>query len=77
MSDGLFDDLEALPHEEIEEMVKQFDRELRSLDEEFNSLRQERRNQVEIVKSLRGAFDGIQEVNSETVSYTHLRAHET
>ena len=65
MSDGLFDDLEALPHDEIEERVKQLERELRSLDEEFNSLRQERRNQVEIVKSLRGAFDGIQEVNSE------------
>ena len=65
MNDGLFDDLEALPHNEIEEKVKQLDRELRSLDEEFNSLRQERRNQVEIVKSLRGAFDGIQEVNSE------------
>ena len=65
MSDGLFDDLEALPHDEIEERVKQLDRELRSLDEEFNSLRQERRNQVEIVKSLRGAFDGIQEVNTE------------
>ena len=65
MSDGLFDDLEALPHDEIEERGKQLERELRSLDEEFNSLRQERRNQVEIVKSLRGAFDGIQEVNSE------------
>ncbi len=65
MSDGLFDDLEALPHDEIEERGKQLERELRSLDEESNSLRQERRNQVEIVKSLRGAFDGIQEVNSE------------
>ena len=65
MNDGLFDDLEALPHAEIEDMVKQLDRDLRSLEEEFNSLRQERRNQVEIIKSLRGAFDGIQEVNSE------------
>ncbi len=65
MSDVLFDDLEALPHDEIEERGKQLERELRSLDEESNSLRQERRNQVEIVKSLRGAFDGIQEVNSE------------
>ena len=71
MSDGLFDDLEALPHDEIEDRVKQLDRELRSLDEEFNSLRQERRSQVEIVKSLRGAFDGIQEVNSE-LSLIHI-----
>ena len=36
MNDGLFDDLEALPHAEIEDMVKQLDRDLRSLEEEFN-----------------------------------------
>ena len=35
MSDGLFDDLEELPHDEIEEMVKQLDRDLRSLEEDF------------------------------------------
>ena len=65
MKEGLFDDLEDLPHGEIEDKVKQLDRDLRSLDEEFNSLRQDRRSQVEIVKSLRGAFDGMEEVNSE------------
>lgn len=54
MSDGLFDDLEELPHEEIEDKVKQLERDLRSLDDEFNSLRQDRRSQVDIVKSLRG-----------------------
>ena len=53
MSEGLFDDLEALPHVEIDEKSKQLERDLRSLDDEFNSLKQERRAQVEIVKSLR------------------------
>ena len=38
MSDGLFDDLEELPHEEIEDKVKQLERDLRSLDDEFNLL---------------------------------------
>ena len=56
MSEGLFDDLEALPHVEIDEKSKQLERDLRSLDDEFNSLRQERRSQVEIVKSLRSAI---------------------
>ena len=65
MSDGLFDDLEELPHEEIEDKVKQLERDLRSLDDEFNSLRQDRRSQVDIVKSLRGAVGGIEEANSE------------
>ena len=37
MSDGLFDDLEELPHEEIEDKAKQLERDLRSLDDEFNS----------------------------------------
>ena len=57
MKEGLFDDLEDVPHGEIEDKVKQLDRDLRSLDEEFNSLRQDRRSQVETVNSLRGAFD--------------------
>ena len=65
MSDGLFDDLEELPYDEIEDKVKQLDRELRSLDDEFHSLRQDRRSQVEIVKSLRGAVGGIEEASSE------------
>ncbi|MED5231125.1 MAG: hypothetical protein VYB30_01990 [Candidatus Thermoplasmatota archaeon] len=65
MSDGLFDDLEELPHVEIEEKAKELDRDLRSLDDEFNSLRQDRRSQVDIVKSLREAVGGIEEANSE------------
>ena len=65
MSDGLFDDLEELPYDEIEDKVKQLDRDLRSLEDEFHSLRQDRRSQVEIVKSLRGAVGGIEEANSE------------
>ena len=65
MSDGLFDDLEALPHVEIDEKFKQLERDLRSLDDEFNSLKQERRSQVEIVKSLRSAVGGIEEADGE------------
>ena len=65
MSDGLFDDLEALPHVEIDEKSKQLERDLRSLDDEFNSLKQERRSQVEIVKSLRSAVGGIEEADGE------------
>ena len=65
MSDGLFDDLEELPYDEIEDKVKQLDRDLRSLEDEFHSLRQDRRSQVEIVKSLRGAVGGIEEASSE------------
>ena len=65
MSDGLFDDLEELPYDEIEDKVKQLDRDLRSLEDEFHSLRQDRRTQVEIVKSLRGAVGGIEEASSE------------
>ena len=65
MSDSLFDDLEELPHEEIEDKAKDLDRELRSLDDEFKSLRQDRRSQVDLVKSLREAVGGIEEANSE------------
>ncbi len=65
MSEGLFNDLEEMPHEEIVERSAEFERLLRSLDEEFNSLRDERRNQVELVKSLRSAVGGMEEADSE------------
>lgn len=65
MSDGLFDDLEALPHSDIEERAQDVDRQLRSLDDEFNSLRDDRRSQVDLVKSLRSAVGGIEEADSE------------
>lgn len=65
MSDGLFEDLEALPHGEIEEKSADLDRQLRSLEDEFNSLRSDRRAQVDLVKSLRSAVGNIEEANSE------------
>lgn len=65
MSEGLFNDLEEMPREEIVERSAEFERLLRSLDEEFNSLRDERRNQVELVKSLRSAVGGMEEADSE------------
>ncbi len=65
MSDGLFEDLEALPHDEIEEKSADLDRQLRSLEDEFNSLKTDRRSQVDLVKSLRSAVGDIEEANSE------------
>ena len=65
MSEGLFDDLEGLPHDEIEEKSADLNRQLRSLEDEFNSLRHDRRSQVDLVKSLRTAVGGIEEADSE------------
>lgn len=65
MSEGLFDDLEDQPHDEIEEKSADLNRQLRSLEDEFNSLRHDRRSQVDLVKSLRTAVGGIEEADSE------------
>lgn len=65
MSDGLFEDLEEVPHSEIDEKSADLDRQLRSLENEFNSLRHDRRAQVDLVKSLRAAVGNIEEANSE------------
>ena len=65
MSEGLFDDLESIPHDEVEEKSSDLNRQLRSLEDEFNSLRHDRRSQVDLVKSLRTAVGGIEEADSE------------
>ncbi len=65
MSEGLFEDLEALPHNEIEEASADLERQLRSFEDEFKSLREERRTQVDLVKSLRSAVGDIEEASSE------------
>tara|TARA_Y100001970_G_scaffold166768_1_gene204017 strand:- start:29036 stop:29992 length:957 start_codon:yes stop_codon:yes gene_type:complete len=65
MNDGLFSDLEEIPHEEVLERLKTLEEHLRSLDLEFNDLRNERRSQIDLVKSLREAVSDIEDVNSE------------
>ncbi len=65
MNETLFADLELLAHEEIEERCSDFNRELRSLEDEFYKLKDERKSQVELVQSLRVAVGGIEEANSE------------
>tara|TARA_B100000902_G_scaffold5335_1_gene6965 strand:- start:27702 stop:28658 length:957 start_codon:yes stop_codon:yes gene_type:complete len=65
MSEGLFSDLEEIPHEDIQDRVKSLENQLRSLDNEFNELKKERRSQIDLVKSLREAVGGIEEANSE------------
>ena len=53
--EGFFSDLEEMSHKEIEQLLKNKEREIKIIEDEHNSLRNERRNQVEIVKSLRHA----------------------
>ena len=65
MNETLFADLELLAHEEIEERCSDFNRELRSLEDEFYKLKDERKSQVELVQSLWVAVGGIEEANSE------------
>jgi len=51
-----FDDLEDMDHRDIEEMKGDLGRELRSIERQHRELRDERRDQVELVRSLRSAI---------------------
>jgi|TARA_B000000475_G_scaffold11020_1_gene9942 chromosome segregation ATPase len=62
---GLFSDLEDLDRKEIEQNVNDFERQIRTIEEEHKSLRHERKNQVEIVKSLRVSVGELEAVNDE------------
>ena len=50
-----FDDLEEMDHSDIEEMRGDLERDLRSVDRQHRELRDERRDQVDLVRSLRSA----------------------
>jgi len=50
-----FDDLEEMDHSDIEEMRGDLGRDLRSVERQHRELRDERRNQVDLVRSLRSA----------------------
>ena len=53
---GSFDDLEEMDHKDIDEMKGDLSRELRSVERQHRELRDERRDQVELVRSLRSAI---------------------
>lgn len=51
MSDVDFSELETIPHEEIVERSANQERKIRTLDDEFNTLKDDRKEQIKIVKS--------------------------
>ena len=53
---GSFDDLGEMDHKDIDEMKGDLERELRSVERQHRELRDERRNQVDLVRSLRSAI---------------------
>ena len=53
---GSFDDLEEMDHKDIDEMKGDLERELRSVERQHRELRDERRDQVDLVRSLRSAI---------------------
>ena len=50
-----FDDLEEMDHSDIKEMRGDLERDLRSVERQHRELREERRDQVDLVRSLRSA----------------------
>ena len=52
---GSFDDLEEIDHNDIEEMRGDLERELRSVERQHRELRDGRRDQIDLVRSLRSA----------------------
>lgn len=62
---GIFSDLEDMPHKDVELLSKKIEREIRTIEDEHKSLRNERRNQVEIVKSLRQAVGENEAISEE------------
>ena len=51
--EGIFSDLEEMSHKDVKLLSNKIEREIRTIEDEHKSLRNERKNQVEIVKSLR------------------------
>ncbi len=63
--EGIFSDLEEIDRKEIEQNVGDLERQIRTIEEEHKSLRHERKNQVEIVKSLRITVGENEALNDE------------
>ena len=73
---SLFSDLENLDRQEIEQNANDLERQIRTIDDEYKSLMFERKNQLEIVKSLRVAVGEMEEENHER-RVLRKRYHET
>ncbi|MBT3356872.1 MAG: hypothetical protein HN534_06215 [Euryarchaeota archaeon] len=63
--EGMFSDLEELSHSEVKDLVKDVDIMVRSFEQEHHDLRDERKNQITLVKSMRLAVGEIEEGNQE------------
>ena len=50
---GLFEDLEEMDHKDINELRGDLERDLKSVVRQHRELREERQNQIDIVRSLR------------------------
>jgi hypothetical protein len=61
---GKWDDLEEMDEEDVERRSKEQGRVLGTLDSESRSLREERKSQIQIVKSLRSAIGSFEVANS-------------
>ena len=62
---SVFADLEEKDREEIEQTASDLEKQIRSIEDEYESLRSERKNQIEIVKSLRIEVGELEAVNDE------------
>ena len=62
---SIFADLEEKDREEIEQTAGDLEKQIRSIEDEYESLRSERKNQIEIVKSLRIEVGELEAVNDE------------
>jgi len=62
---SIFADLEEKDREEIEQTASDLEKQIRSIEDEYESLRSERKNQIEIVKSLRIEVGELEAVNDE------------
>ena len=62
---GLFEDLEEMDHKDIDELKGDLERDLKSIEQQHRELREERRNQIAIVRSLRVAVGEIASAEGE------------
>ena len=65
---GLFEDLEEMDHKDIDELKGDMERDLKSVNQQHRELREERRNQIDIVRSLRVAVGEIESADGERKS---------
>ena len=74
--EGIFSDLEEISHKDVKLLSKKIEREIRTIEEEHRSLKNEIINQVEIVKLLRQAV-GENDANSKERRGLLRKFHQT